>query len=401
MKLTPLSSPDVPPGTGVFNPYNLISYSGSLAALISPLVYWWVSDTQWTIHHTVGVIGILLFFYLSVVMGWFSPRDVDSWLREPNRRRGRYLLWGYLIGLLLAVWGFRDYAQPLLLCALAGKAVFLSPRKFWFPFLLLANTLVASLYFQAWPFSKVMVFMLIYLLVQSFIILTMHNLSTLIGTRRNAQRINHELLATRQLLEESIRIEERLNLSRELHDVAGHKLIALKLQLLLGVQQGAANDKTLTDCGHLADELLQDIRRVVSTLRENEGVDLQAALRALDLGLKSPVLHFELDPTVRIAATKQAQALLHCAQEGLTNALRHSAAKNIWIRLVRKQQQIVLSVEDDGRGIDLPMHYGNGLTGLAERLTDIGGNLSIQRANMRGTILYATLQYVEQEGEAL
>lgn len=392
MNTISLSTADTPPGAGIGNPYNLISYAGSLAALANPLLYCWLAPAAgWTSHDTIGALGVLWFLFLSVMMALFAPREFDSWLREARRRRGRLLLWGYLSAMLLAVWGFRDYAQPLLLCSMAAKAVCLAPRRFWLPFLLCANVLVTLLYLEVWPPAAVLVLMLFYIILQCFTILTMHNLITLICTRRNAQRINHELLATRQLLEESIRIEERLHLSRDLHDVAGHKLTALKLQLMLGIQQGAANREMLTECSQLADELLQDIRSVVSTLREHEGVDLQAALRALDLGLSSPVLHFELDPNVRVADTRQAHALLHCAQEGLTNALRHSSAKNIWIRLFESNGRIQLLVEDDGHGIYRQLRYGNGLTGLTERLADIGGHLSVRPARTGGTVLCVSL----------
>lgn len=346
---------------------------------------------MWTAASTLGLIGILLFLGFNLLMALLAPREFGPWLQETRRLRGRFLLGGYLGALLLAVWGFRDYAQPLLLCAIAGKAVGLAPRAFWLPFLLMANFLVALLYLQVWALPQVIIFIFFYLVLQCFVIISMRNLVMVIRTRREVQRINHELLATRQLLEESIRIEERLRLSRELHDVAGHKLTALKLQLMLGVQQGVASRETLGECSQLADELLQDIRSVVSQLRENEGVDLQAALRALDLSLKSPRLHFELDPKVRVADTKQAHALLHCAQEGLTNALRHSAAKNIWIRLYEINGRVQLLVEDDGQGIRQQLHYGNGLTGLAERLAAVGGHLSVQSGKDAGTILYASL----------
>lgn len=392
MNTISLSPADAPPGAGITNPYNLISYAGSLAALANPLLYYWLAPTAvWSMRDTAGLLGVLGFLFFSIMMALFSPRDFDSWLREPKRRRGRLLLWAYMTSMLLAVWGFRDYAQPLLLCSMAAKAVCLAPRWFWLPFLLLANMLVSLLYLQVWPLALVLVLMLFYIILQCFIILTMLSLITLIGTRRNAQRINHELLATRQLLEESIRIEERLHLSRDLHDVAGHKLTALKLQLMLGIQQGTASKEVLTECSQLADELLQDIRSVVSTLREYEGVDLQAALRALDLGLSSPVLHFELDPTVRVPDTRQAHALLHCAQEGLTNALRHSSAKNIWIRLLESNGRVQLVVEDDGHGIYRQLRYGNGLTGLTERLAEIGGHLSIRSGRAGGTILNVSL----------
>jgi signal transduction histidine kinase len=204
--------------------------------------------------------------------------------------------------------------------------------------------------------------------------------------------VNAELIATRKLLGEGVRAEERLRLSRELHDIAGHKLTALKMQLsLLRRQAGAGQSAALAESEKLAGDLLTDIRGVVSTLRQHEGIDLQKALAALDPGLPRPRVAFELDPQVRIADMRRADALLHCAQEGLTNALRHSGANLVRIELGRSAEGVTLTVEDDGASVSQRVQPGNGLRGLRERVEEVGGRLLIGDRRPSGLKLQALI----------
>ncbi len=190
-------------------------------------------------------------------------------------------------------------------------------------------------------------------------------------------RINAELLATRRLLAEGARSEERLRLSRELHDVVGHKLTALKLQLrLLARDTPEPLAATVRDCMRLSDELLSDVRGVVSALRADEGIDLHAALTALIPAVPRPQFRLELADDARVPGIEQAQTLLRCAQEGLTNALRHSDAEHVTLGLARTSRGVTLSIEDDGSA-QAPPSWGNGLNGMRERLQALGGVLEV------------------------
>jgi signal transduction histidine kinase len=210
-------------------------------------------------------------------------------------------------------------------------------------------------------------------------------------SREATSRINAELLATRHLLEEGARTEERLHLSRELHDVIGHKLTALKLQLALQARGAVPPASALQRYVRLTDELLFDVRGVVTALRQSDGVDLHRALRALDPGLPQPRVTFELDAEVRVPDIRQAETMLRCAQEGLTNALRHSGAAEVRIALSAAAEGLTLTVEDDGRGRGSAFEFGNGLRGLHERLQGLGGHLRIEARAPRGLVLRAVL----------
>jgi signal transduction histidine kinase len=196
--------------------------------------------------------------------------------------------------------------------------------------------------------------------------------------------LNAELQATQRLLEESTRSDERLRLSRELHDVAGHKLTALKLHLrALHRDPALAAREELAISLQLADDLLSDIRAVVSEMRQHDGIQLGDALAALARPLPGVRIELLGRDQARVASVAQAEALLRFAQEGLTNALRHGQATRIELRVEAADGRLRLSVEDDGSGV-LPIREGNGLNGMRERLAAFGGGLSIEQRAPQG-----------------
>ncbi len=197
---------------------------------------------------------------------------------------------------------------------------------------------------------------------------------------------NAHLLATRSLLEESARDHERLRLARELHDVAGHKLTALKLNLT-ALQREANGAPNVDTAAQLATELLADIRGVVAQIRQHDGLDIRAALAQLIAPLPAPpIIHLKIDDDARLASVAQAETLLRVVQEALTNVVRHAEARNVWVELVREAGGIHLRVRDDGRG-ELPLKEGFGLAGMRERLAQISGLLDISRAAQGGITL--------------
>lgn len=203
---------------------------------------------------------------------------------------------------------------------------------------------------------------------------------------------NADLLATRELLAEGVRDVERLRISRELHDVAGHKLTALKLNLAaLAREAGAGSGSRLQLSAGLADELLADIRGVVEQLRQDDGVDLAAAMRALAGPFPRPRMQLEITPGTRAGSLVQAEALLRTVQEALTNAARHSQAATLWVVLRREGDRLLLDIRDDGRAAPRRLRPGNGLTGMGERLQALGGGLELERTGTGGVRLMAWL----------
>src|SRR5258705_2180852 len=100
--------------------------------------------------------------------------------------------------------------------------------------------------------------------------------------REQLARANAELHATRALLAEDSRVAERLRISRDLHDMLGHHLTALSLQLEVAsrLASGPASER-VAEAHAITRLLLSDVRDVVSRLRESSRFDLASAIRGL------------------------------------------------------------------------------------------------------------------------
>lgn len=190
-------------------------------------------------------------------------------------------------------------------------------------------------------------------------------------------RVNADLLATRALLADSARDAERLRVARELHDVAGHKLTAMKINLrALASDPVLAGREEVRIAQQLSTELLDDIRSVVQAMRDSRGLDLQTAIRALAAPLPRPALDLRIAEGVQIADPAVAESLLRIVQECLTNAARHANADTLTVSLQKEDAGMHLHIEDDGR-LKGRVHEGNGLSGIRERVAALGGDLRL------------------------
>jgi signal transduction histidine kinase len=211
-------------------------------------------------------------------------------------------------------------------------------------------------------------------------------------SREEQRRLNSELRATRTLLTESSRIAERVRISRELHDLVGHHLTALSLNLEVAshLVSGTAQEH-VRQAQTVAKLLLSDVREVVSQLREDDNIDLTDALKTLTEGVPGLAIHLDLPPRFAVDDPLRAQVLLRCAQEIITNTVRHAGAQNLWLRCERTEaNELAIHARDDGRGSD-SVKQGNGLTGMRERLAQVGGRLDINTARDQGFALDAWL----------
>jgi signal transduction histidine kinase len=202
--------------------------------------------------------------------------------------------------------------------------------------------------------------------------------------RDEQRRLNAELRATRLLLAESARINERTRISRELHDLLGHHLTALSLNLEVAGHLSSGQVKEHVSQAHtLARLLLTDVREAVSQLREGGAIDLAVALRPLAENVPSLAIHMDIESPLTLDDPERAHVLLRCTQEIITNAVRHAGARNLWIAARREDGCIRMSARDDGRGADL-LVAGNGLRGMRERLAQHGGTLDIHTSPGEG-----------------
>lgn len=202
--------------------------------------------------------------------------------------------------------------------------------------------------------------------------------------REEQRRLNSELRATRALLAESVRVNERTRIARELHDLLGHHLTALSMNLEVAghLSQGAAREH-VQQAHTLARLLLADVREAVGQLRDSERIDLAASLRlllgnvpGLDVELRMPEPFAFDDPEL-------AHVILRCTQELITNTVRHAQATYLNLDYVFADGGIRLQARDNGRGVTAPTP-GNGLQGMRERVAALGGTLHIHTAPEQG-----------------
>lgn len=205
------------------------------------------------------------------------------------------------------------------------------------------------------------------------------------------------LAGTRHLLEQAVAEAERARLARDLHDQMGHHLVALNLRLQL-LERSTSLDEVrehLARARPLASLLFADLRNTVRDLREPM-LDLRAAIEALAAHL--PGLHVELDMTLEQGEVSMAEAdcLLRCIQEAMTNAVKHGRATRLRVALEHGADGLLLTVRDNGRAEVSPGHGGHGLQGLRERLQALAGRLWTEHSG-EGFALFA---YLPRSGTA-
>ena len=226
-------------------------------------------------------------------------------------------------------------------------------------------------------FSSPLTMVLINIGFQALAALCVHYAVSAELSRDQLVLVNADLLATRALLADSARDAERLRMARELHDVAGHKLTAMRLNLrALATDPAFGQREEVRIAERLSGELLADIRNVVQALRNEHGLDLETALRALAAPLPRPELALRIDDDVRVTDPGTAEALLRLVQEALTNAARHADANRLSVHLRREGAEVVLHMEDDGR-IKGTMREGNGIAGMRERIAALRGRFEL------------------------
>jgi signal transduction histidine kinase len=207
--------------------------------------------------------------------------------------------------------------------------------------------------------------------------------------------VKRELHETRELLAETSRNAERVRISRDLHDTLGHHLTGLSIQLDVAARRvdgPAAAD--IREAHAITRLLLSDVRSVVSQLRQSGPVDLMVPLRSLAASAARPQVHIDGPATLMVRDPAAAETVQRSIQEIITNAVRHSAAENLWIAIKTTRRGIELDARDDGRGA-AALICGNGLTGMRERFAEAAGSLEFTTAPGRGFQVHGVIPHLE------
>jgi two-component system NarL family sensor kinase len=196
----------------------------------------------------------------------------------------------------------------------------------------------------------------------------------------------------RRLVVEALRVEEaaRKRVAQELHDDILQTLLAAQ-RVMDRCEEG--DDAALAQARHALALAVSGLRRQVSELHPPalEHAGLAEALRQVgerQARLAGWRVHLQID---RGAELPHAQVLFSLARELLTNAAKHSAARNVHLRLARDRNAVVLEVDDDGVGftrdrLDEAISEGHiGLASSRERVEALAGEFELATAPGRGT----------------
>jgi len=194
--------------------------------------------------------------------------------------------------------------------------------------------------------------------------------------------------------------EERRRMAREIHDGLGQELAAAKMILdgILAKDGSPAMQQASVEASQLVDRAIQQVRTISHLLHPPllDEVGLISALRWFLEGLseRSGInVHLDVHPPGLTRLKSEVEtAIFRIVQEALTNMFRHSGARNGRVAVGEHEGQIVVTVSDDGKGIEeevsqlRPESVGVGIGGMRQRVMELGGSLRLANAHP-GTIV--------------
>jgi signal transduction histidine kinase len=193
-----------------------------------------------------------------------------------------------------------------------------------------------------------------------------------------------------------VREEERTRIAREVHDELGQALTGLKLDLswISGKVDG---DRTLQrkikTMSADVDETIQTVRRIATELRPGvlDSLGLAAAIewQAMDFQERTGIpCEVKIEVKEAIWDRGFSTICFRIFQETMTNIIRHANATHVTVRLARVDNELVLTVRDNGRGIsesEIIHPRSIGLIGMRERVAQVGGQVFFFGVPGRGT----------------
>ncbi len=202
---------------------------------------------------------------------------------------------------------------------------------------------------------------------------------------------------------EQIKMREREQLARELHDTVAHHVSAIAVRAQAGQVVAATNPQAAIDSLRVVEQeatrALTEMRLMVGTLREGEEADLApqrgiADIERLAQGSgESPPVAVHLSGALDDLPASVGAAIYRLTQESITNAVRHSRhATRIDVKIDGDAELVHVTVSDDGDPIPMGRSSpGYGIVGMSERAALLGGTLTAGPGPGKGWVVEAVL----------
>lgn len=220
-------------------------------------------------------------------------------------------------------------------------------------------------------------------------------------TRNKQENLEGELETARERISELIIHEERQRIARDLHDTLGQKLSMVGLKSDLAMRLVEKNPQQaideIKDIRHTASIALKEVRELVANMRavtiKEELYRIEQILTAAEIELK-----VNYDKQVQMPVLSE-NVVSMALKEAVTNLVKHSEASCCMITIVEEQNEVVVIVEDNGKGIQLQMHQaGSGLKGMRERLEFINGTVEVENIDGTRLTIRVPLAITHQKG---
>jgi two-component system sensor histidine kinase UhpB len=205
---------------------------------------------------------------------------------------------------------------------------------------------------------------------------------------------------------QNIREEERTHIAREIHDDLGQALTGLKMDLVWMNNKLQSSDeavqKRLKAMIELADATIHKVRKLATDLRPGilDDIGLAAAIewQGKDFSERTGIdFTFHLDEQIQMDE-KRSTAFFRIFQESLTNVIRHAQAKNVAISLRKDGSNVLLTIEDNGKGIaqnELANPRSVGILGMKERAASFNGEVNVLGVPNKGTTVHVRIPLAE------
>ncbi|WFA05255.1 sensor histidine kinase [Bacillus sp. HSf4] len=219
-----------------------------------------------------------------------------------------------------------------------------------------------------------------------------------IRSMNRRMELEQELDEANQHIQELVKREERVRIARDLHDTLGHTLSLLTLKSQL-VQRTVASDperarKEAREMETTSRAALKQVRELVSEMKTatiaEELIHIQQILRAADI-----TFEYMGDSDFSSIPPVTQNIVSMCIREAATNIVKHSRATHCIISISQTDENMSITVKDDGMGIDQQKPFGNGLRGMKERLSLIDGDIDVSTHN--GAVLKITVPMIKKE----
>jgi signal transduction histidine kinase len=349
-----------------------------IVALVT-LYNWYEGDIGFTalLEPEPFSVALVLGLFLLFIIGYSLIGDVFSISKQSSIPWLGLLFSAFSIICLVTLFQYGLIGVLAIIIVAQLPTIFSTLTSITWALLIPIIGMVIDTYFKSLP--DVLANALLYALFNLFALLASYRFIMEEKAKNGSLQLLRELKATQILLSATTKRDERLRVARDIHDVLGHHLTALNLQLEVAthVDANKVQDHVLrakSICGLL----LADVRETVSEFRAEQNVDIRDALSTLCSDIPKVNVDLDISLVTSQLNARIAEVIFRCSQEIITNIMKHSNAGHCQIRLSQCDNWLTLSALDNGKPVHKKNYNivpGNGLKGMTERISSVDGSM--------------------------